>query len=149
MRSLEAAGPQTSGGTTYEFVSWSDGGAATHNDQHAGREHDLHRDVSSPAAAGRASGCPRPTSTTWTSPGRRVTRIDPTVDFDWGTGSPAAAIGADTFSVRWTGQVQAPFSGTYTFYTVSDDGVRLWVNGAAGESLDRPRRRPSTAARSR
>jgi hypothetical protein len=38
-------------------------------------------------------------------------------------------LGADTFSARWTGQVDAPVSGTYTFYTASDDGVRLWVNG--------------------
>ena len=36
---------------------------------------------------------------------------------------------ADTFSARWTGQVQPQFTGTYTFYTQSDDGVRLWVNG--------------------
>ncbi len=58
-----------------------------------------------------------------------LTRTDATVDFDWGTGSPDPAIGADTFSVRWTGQVKAQYSETYTFYTVSDDGVRLWVNG--------------------
>jgi len=51
------------------------------------------------------------------------------VNFDWGSGSPDASIGADTFSARWMGQVQAQFTETYTFYTVSDDGVRLWVNG--------------------
>jgi hypothetical protein len=51
------------------------------------------------------------------------------VNFDWGNGSPAPSIGVDTFSVRWTGQVQPLFSQTYTFYTTSDDGVRLWVNG--------------------
>jgi hypothetical protein len=38
-------------------------------------------------------------------------------------------IGADTFSVRWVGTVQPPTSGNYTFYTESDDGVRLWVDG--------------------
>ena len=59
----------------------------------------------------------------------RVTRTDPTVNFSWGSGAPAAGMGADTFSVRWTGTVQAPASGTYTFFTVSDDGIRLWVNG--------------------
>jgi hypothetical protein len=32
------------------------------------------------------------------------------------------------FSVRWTGQITPPASGKYTFYTFSDDGVRLWVN---------------------
>jgi phage-related protein len=57
------------------------------------------------------------------------TRVDPTVDFDWGAGAPQAGMGADSFSVRWTGKVQAQFSELYTFYTLSDDGVRLWVNG--------------------
>lgn len=61
--------------------------------------------------------------------GTREIRTDPTVNFDWGTGSPAAGIGADTFSVRWTGEIVPRFSGAYTFYTTSDDGVRLWVNG--------------------
>ena len=36
---------------------------------------------------------------------------------------------ADHFSARWTGQVQAQASETYTFSTVSAGGVRLWVNG--------------------
>ena len=57
-----------------------------------------------------------------------VVRIDPTVNFDWASSAPAPAIGADTFSARWTGQVQPQFSQTYTFYTQSDDGVQLWVN---------------------
>ncbi len=60
---------------------------------------------------------------------RKVTQIDPKVDFDWGSGSPDPKIGADTFSVRWTGFVQPKFTGSYTFHTVSDDGVRLWING--------------------
>lgn len=62
--------------------------------------------------------------TTWT-----LTRVDPTVDFDWGTGSPDATIGVDTFSARWRGQIVPQFSETYTFTTVSDDGARLWVSG--------------------
>ena len=60
--------------------------------------------------------------------GTRIRRIDPFIGFDWGGGSPDPAIGSDTFSVRWTGQVQPRFTETYTFYTVTDDGVRLWVN---------------------
>ncbi len=57
-----------------------------------------------------------------------LTRTDATVNFNWGSGSPDPAIGADTFSVQWTGQVEPMYSETYTFYTTSDDGVRLWVN---------------------
>jgi glucose/arabinose dehydrogenase len=128
VRGLDAPLTQTSGSTTYEFVSWSDGGAANHN-------------VSTPAAnttytatyrVGTATPGNGLSATYYNNmdfTGTTVARVDPTVDFNWGTGSPAAAIGADTFSVRWTGQVEPQFTGTYTFYTVSDDGVRLWVNG--------------------
>ena len=61
--------------------------------------------------------------------GASISRTDATVDFNWGDGSPAAAIGADSFSARWTGQVEAPATGTWSFTTTSDDGIRLWVNG--------------------
>ncbi|MFG1689033.1 PA14 domain-containing protein [Nonomuraea sp. NPDC049269] len=61
--------------------------------------------------------------------GATVTRIDPTVNFDWGSAAPDPAIGADTFSVRWTGKVVADKAETYTFVTTTDDGVRLWVDG--------------------
>ncbi len=58
-----------------------------------------------------------------------LTRIDAKVDFNWSTGSPAPnVVPNDNFYVRWSGQVEAPTAGTYTFYTYSDDGVRLWVN---------------------
>jgi len=59
----------------------------------------------------------------------KVTRVDSRVAFGWGTAAPATGMGADTFSVRWTGKVIVPATGTYTFYTQSDDAVRLWVNG--------------------
>jgi|GEM_PF-412804 len=55
-------------------------------------------------------------------------RLDATVNFDWGRGHPHPAMEDHDFSVRWTGTVQAPASGTFTFYLVSDDGSRLWVN---------------------
>nr|WP_243861062.1 PA14 domain-containing protein [Cellulomonas uda] len=44
-------------------------------------------------------------------------------------GAPVSGIGADTFSVRWSGSVVPRYSQTYTFATTSDDGVRLWVDG--------------------
>ena len=58
----------------------------------------------------------------------KATRCDPAVDFDWGT-TPPTPLAAGTYSVRWTGQVLAPESGTYRFSTRTSDGVRLWVNG--------------------
>jgi len=57
-----------------------------------------------------------------------ATRVDPAIDFDWGTDEPVAGVG-ETFSARWTGTVTAPQSGRYTFRTRTDDGVRLWVDG--------------------
>lgn len=51
------------------------------------------------------------------------------VDFDWGMGSPAAEIPSDQFSARWSGELIPAVSGDYLFETVSDDGVRLWING--------------------
>ena len=63
---------------------------------------------------------------------KALERIDPTVDFDWGTGSPAAALPADAYSVRWAGTVKPPATGSYTFFVAADDGVRgvrLWVDG--------------------
>jgi hypothetical protein len=59
-----------------------------------------------------------------------LTRTDPQINFDWGDpGGPDPAVGDDAFSARWTGEVEAAFTETYTFYTRSDDGVRLWVDG--------------------
>ena len=57
------------------------------------------------------------------------TDVDATVNFDWQSGSKAAGLPSDNFSVRWTGQVQPEHSETYAFYTQADDGTRLWVNG--------------------
>ena len=51
------------------------------------------------------------------------------VDFDWGSGSPVAGVEANNFSVRWSGQIEPLHSEQYTFYTTSNQGVRLWVDG--------------------
>ena len=125
VRNIEAT-PQTSGGTTYGFVSWSDGGAARHN-------------VSTPAANTTYTATYRVTGGTARAVGDLLRQLQPHRHhrhahrsdgrLRLGAGSPAPAIGVDTFSARWTGQIQPQFSETYTFYTVSDDGVRLWVNG--------------------
>ncbi len=59
----------------------------------------------------------------------KLTRTDQQLNFDWGTGSPDALVGADTFSVRWSGQLQIPETGTYTFSTLNSDGARVFING--------------------
>ncbi len=56
-------------------------------------------------------------------------RIDKTINFNWGNGSPDPRIGNDTFSVRWVGQVQPLYSEEYTFSTTTDDGAKLVIDG--------------------
>lgn len=58
-----------------------------------------------------------------------VSRIDPKVDFRWGAASPAPGIVSDGFSVRWTGTLTAPRSGTYYLDGFGDDGTRLVLDG--------------------
>ncbi len=58
-----------------------------------------------------------------------LNRVDPTINFDWNQGSPAPGVGAETFSVRWTGQVQGKFGEAYTFRVRGDDGFRLFIDG--------------------
>jgi len=56
-------------------------------------------------------------------------RVDPRVDFDWGFSGPDARIGAEDFSVRWTGRLRVPAEGDYVLGVRSDDGARLWLDG--------------------
>ena len=58
-----------------------------------------------------------------------VSRVDSKVDFDWTWSSPAPGVGDDDFSARWVGELEPRYSETYTLSTISDDGVRLWVDG--------------------
>ncbi len=57
-----------------------------------------------------------------------LTRNDWTVDFNWGSGAPAAGLPADGFSARWTRAFEFD-SATYRFYVTVDDGARLYVDG--------------------
>ncbi|MHC4146252.1 MAG: PA14 domain-containing protein, partial [Planctomycetota bacterium] len=58
-----------------------------------------------------------------------LTRIDPQVDYPNGASPPDDKFGTSNFSARWTGDVSAQFTETYSFYTITDDGIRVWVNG--------------------
>jgi hypothetical protein len=58
-----------------------------------------------------------------------LTRLDPALNFDWSSGSPAAQVPADGFCVRWKGQLQALYSERHILYTESDEGVRVRLNG--------------------
>ncbi|HET7759031.1 MAG TPA: PQQ-dependent sugar dehydrogenase [Gaiellaceae bacterium] len=58
-----------------------------------------------------------------------LTRCENSVDYDWGSGSPGPGVNADGFSARWTGHF-AVAAGSYTFTSTSDDGIRVYVDGA-------------------
>jgi len=59
-----------------------------------------------------------------------LTRTDANVDFNWTSGSPGAGVAATNWSVRWTGTLTPPSTGTYSLMLTSDDGSRMYVNGA-------------------
>ena len=56
----------------------------------------------------------------------------PVIDYDPSNGD-VTGLGfqeADRFSMRWSGQVRIDVAGTYSFRIDSDDGQRLWIDGA-------------------
>ncbi|MFP2900500.1 PA14 domain-containing protein [Corallococcus sp. 4LFB] len=61
---------------------------------------------------------------------RAFQRQDAAIQFSWGTGSPGTGVGVDDFSVRWEGDWSFASAGTYRFSTTSDDGSRIYVDGA-------------------
>jgi hypothetical protein len=65
-------------------------------------------------------------TTTLTGPSK--TRLDANVNFNFAKTALPAGVTASTYSVRWVGSIRPAFSQTYTFYTKSDEGVRVWVN---------------------
>jgi beta-glucosidase len=67
-------------------------------------------------------------------------RVDAQVNFRWDRGSPTddvvargelaadKALGADNFSIRWTGQLLPPVSGKYELSVGANDGFRLFID---------------------
>ncbi|HNT06412.1 MAG: PA14 domain protein [Chloroflexi bacterium ADurb.Bin180] len=57
-------------------------------------------------------------------------RDESTINNNWGTSAPAPGVGADNFSVRWSGTFGFNTAGTYTFTATVDDGIRVFFDGA-------------------
>jgi hypothetical protein len=117
-------------GTSYEFVSWSDGGAAQH-------------DVIAPATPATYTATYQPAPTGCTSGQWKASyfanqtlsgaatgeRCEAAVDYDWGLGGPTGVgVGTDNFSARWV-KTQNFTAGTHTFTATADDGIRVYLDG--------------------
>jgi PA14 domain len=61
--------------------------------------------------------------------GVKKTRIDSSINSNWGAGAPIAGIQPTTYSVRWTGQIKSRSDELYTFYLASAGAIKLILNG--------------------
>ena len=56
-------------------------------------------------------------------------RVEPMIDLSWNNDPPVPGLDPHDCSIRWTGILNAPKTGTYTFSAKVDDGIRVWVGG--------------------
>lgn len=58
-----------------------------------------------------------------------MTRTDSTIDFSY-SGNDELLTGKlnNNFSVRWTGRIMPRYSESYTITTMTDDGIRVWID---------------------
>ena len=63
----------------------------------------------------------------------KLTRLDGTIDFDWGAGPPPGTglTNAESWSIRWEGQLVPPVTGKYILHVQADRGAVLTVNNTA------------------
>ncbi|WP_168121762.1 PA14 domain-containing protein [Paenibacillus sp. HB172176] len=62
--------------------------------------------------------------------GEKMTVLDPQIALNGKFPVSSDSLTDGTFSVRWTGELEAYSSETYTFETATRGGVRLWINDA-------------------
>jgi glucose/arabinose dehydrogenase len=134
--SIGASTPQTLAGTTYDWTSWSDGGARNHNVVAAAGVTTLTANFTPRSGDPGGGDCPvgqflaEYFNNMVLSGAPVLSRCEAVINNDWGNGSPGPGVNADGFSVRWTG---APVfeAGAHVFSATADDGVRVWVDGVS------------------
>lgn len=67
-------------------------------------------------------------------------RTDPSINFNWYSGSPAKEIKNDGFSVRWTGKLTAVESGRYSIGARGAGPFKIWIDGKEVHSETTSRR---------
>lgn len=60
--------------------------------------------------------------------GAAIKKIDKTIDFHWTLYAPDPAIHVDFYSVRWTGKLVSPKTGTFKIGLEGNEGYRLYIN---------------------
>lgn len=58
-----------------------------------------------------------------------IHKVDENMQFSWTLFSPDPKLAFDCYSVRWTGKIEAPATGTYSVGIEGNDGYRLYING--------------------
>ena len=144
-RTLGVVSPQTVGGVTYEFVSWSDGGAQTHTiitptddvtyTATFRQQTSSLRPADNPAGATAGVDYTYYEGPNWSALPAFAT-LTPVASGTVGTFDITPRLRADNFAFRYTGYVQVPTDGVYTFYTSSDDGSQLFIGNQLVVSND-------------
>ena len=57
------------------------------------------------------------------------TRIDKNIDFYWESGAPSPVLPSDDFSIRWTGYLAPPVTGTYQIGFWGMPTLDIWLEG--------------------
>ena len=63
-------------------------------------------------------------------------RVDPVIDFDWGTEPPGMGIDAKQFGVRHKGSIRPTVTGEYQFIVRTEHAARLFVNDTRTPLID-------------
>jgi mono/diheme cytochrome c family protein len=63
-------------------------------------------------------------------------RVDHSLDFDFGEGSPISERGTNGFSIQWRGSIIADEPGEYEFVVKTPNGARLWLNDEEEPLID-------------
>ena len=67
---------------------------------------------------------------------RKINRIDPVVDFDFGEGSPDDKLKPKEFAIAWHGSLIADDSGVHEIIVNTPNGMRLWLNDSKEALID-------------
>jgi len=57
-----------------------------------------------------------------------LTRVDPTIAFEWGRGGPDPKVGGGKYSIRWSGILMVPRGGVSAIGVSADDGVHVFID---------------------